>query len=206
LPDFEPFLAYHAFSLNYNHVFNSWIDISVVGSRYQIPDELSDTLFKSFFFGEFTFGLDWRLLYSKFSVSELFSETNRTYFLFRNSRYFQTPYFLNDKAYISFDPYVNLLFGSLTKTVTSDGTSIGISSPFNTYGKEKNSSGTSTSTSLTTTFFGLMEVDLGLPVGINFKRFTIEAEPGYILPMFSDPEIPSPEGFVFLINCYLKIF
>jgi len=206
LPDFEPFLAYNTFSLNYNHVFNSWFDISVVGSRYQIANVLSDTLFSSFFFGEFTLGVDWKVLYSKLSVGGLFSETSRAYFTMRNSRYFQTPYFFNDKAYISFDPYVNLLFGSLTKTVTSEGTSIGISSPFNTGGKGKNSSGTSSSTLQTTNFLGLMEVDLGLPVGINFNRLTIEAEPGYILPMFSDADIPSPKGFVFLINCSIKIF
>jgi len=213
LTEFEPFLAYNTFAVNYNHVFNSWFDISTGISRYQIAPELSDTLFNSFFYGDLTLGIDWKIIYSKLSVGGLFSESSGFYFQMRNSRYFQTPDLFNGKLCISFDPYLNLLFGSLTQTVTADGTTIGVSSPYKPSGSTTGSgsgsgSGGSTgsATSTTSTFFGLMEVDLGMPIGFNIGKFTVEAEPGYVLPMFTDPVAPSPKGFVFLLNCYIKIF
>jgi hypothetical protein len=208
LSAFDPLLAYHTFSLNYSHVFNSWFDISTGLSRFQVTSELTDTLFNSFFYGDITLGIDWRILYSKLSVAGILSETSSAYFQLRNSRYFQTPEFFNKKAYISFDPYASLLFGSLTETTTSEGTTIGISSPINSQGSGKNSSGGSggTSSSVTSTFFGLMELDLGLPIGFNIGKITIEAEPGYVIPMFTIPDMPDPEGFVFMLSCSFKIF
>jgi hypothetical protein len=220
LSAFEPFLAYHTFSINYSHVFNSWFDISLDASRYQVANELADTLFNSFFYGDITLGVDWKLLYSKLSVIGLLSETSATYFQIRNSRYFQTPEFFNKKAYISFDPYASLLFGSLTQTTTSDGTTTGISSPFHTSGSASTSAGGSggsggfggsgssgtTSTTKTSIIFGLMEIDFGLPVGFNTGKLTIEAEPGYVLPMHEILGMPSSEGFVFTLTCSFKIF
>ena len=217
LPAFEPFLAYHTVSLNYSHVFNSWVDISLGASRYQVTGELSDTLFNSFFQGDLTLGIDWKLIYSKLSVGGLISETGRAYFQMRNSRYFQTPECFNGKAYISFDPYASLLFGSLTQTTTSEGTTTGISSPFHTPGSGSGStkgsgsggsggSGGTTSASKTSTIFGLIEIDFGLPVGFNLEKFTIEAEPGYILPMYEVTGMPSSKGFAFLLSCSFKIF
>ena len=214
---FKPFLAYHTISLNYNHVFNSWFDISLGASRYQIASVLADTLFNSFFYGDLTLGVDWKLIYSKLSVGGLLSETGSAYFQIRNSRYFQTPEFFNGKAYISFDPYASLLFGSLTQTTTSEGTTTGISSPFHTPGAGSGLSGGSgsgsgsgsggtTSTSKTSTIFGLMEIDFGLPIGLNMGKLTIEAEPGYILPMYEVTGMPSPKGFALLLSCSFKIF
>jgi hypothetical protein len=198
LSAFKPFLGYHTISLNYCHVFNSWFDISIGASRYQIAKDLADTLFNSFFYGNLNLGIDWKLLYSKLSVMELFSETSSTYFQIKNSRYFQTPGFFNNKAYISFDPYASFLFGPLTRTTTAEGTSTGISSPFHTGG--------STLTSETTTIFGLMEISFGLPVGFNFGKLTVEAEPGYILPMYKIIGVSGPKGFTFLLNFSFKIF
>jgi hypothetical protein len=217
LPAFDPFLAYHTISLNYSHVFNSWFDVSLGASRYQVAGQLSDTLFNSFFNGDLTLGIDWKLIYSKLSVGGLFSETASVYFQMRNSRYFQTPEFFKGKAYISFDPYVNLLFGSLTQTTTSEGTTTGISSPFHTAGSGSGLSGGSgtggaggsggtSSTTKISTIFGLMEVDFGLPVGLNIGKLAIEAEPGYILPMYEVTGMPSPKGFVFMLNCSFKLF
>jgi len=212
LSAFDPFLAYHTFSANYCHVFNSWFDISTGISRYQVSGDLTDTLFNSFLYGDFTLGIDWKLLYSKLSVGVLFAETTNAYFQMRNSRYFQTPDFFNGKAFISFDPYASLLFGSLTETITSEGTTIGITSPIHTSGSGKTttggagSSGGSSSTTKTSTFFGLMEVDLGLPVGFNIGKLTVEAEPGYVVPIYTVADLPSPKGFVFMLTCSFKIF
>ena len=51
-----------------------------------------------------------------------------------------------------------------------------------------------------------MEVDLGLPVGLNVGKLTIEAEPGYVIPIYTVTGLPSPKGFVFLLSCSFKIF
>ena len=51
-----------------------------------------------------------------------------------------------------------------------------------------------------------MEIDFGLPVGFNIGKLTIEAEPGYILPMYEVTGMPSPKGFAFLLSCSFKIF
>lgn len=93
-----------------------------------------------------------------------------------------------------------MLFGSLTRTKTSDGTVIGVSRPIGSGRSDRNSSQS------TTTFFGLMEIDMGVPVAFNMNRITLEAEPGYILSLYSDTELFNPEGFVLMINCYLRIF
>jgi hypothetical protein len=223
LPGFSPFMAFHTFSLNYSHGFTDWLDVSLTGSRYQIAGNLSDTLFKSFFYGDFTLGLDWRILYSKISVNRLISETNSTFFQLRNSRYIQASAFPGKEAYIYFDPYINLLAGSLTRIKSDEGTSVGISSSLGSFGQGPSGmapvnvprpgpgtapgTGTGTNTSIVTSvFFGLMEISMGLPVGINLGRLTLEAEPGYVIPMYDDPSIPSPKGFTFLFNCYIQIF
>jgi hypothetical protein len=206
LAAFNPFLAFHTFSLSYSHVFNSWLDISTSVSRYQVTGELTDSLFNNFFYGDITIGFDWKLIYSKLSVGRIFSETSSNYYQLRNSRYFQTPEFFGDKANISFDPYATLLFGTLTQITTSDGTTTGISSPFHTSGSGKNSSGTTSTTTKTSTIFGLMEVDLGLPISFNADLFTIVAEPGYVIPMYSDTELQSSKGFVVLFSCFFRIF
>ncbi len=200
LSAFDPFLAFHALSLSYSHVVNSWFDYSAGISRYQVAPSLTDTLFSSFLYGNITLGFDWKILYSKVSLGGVLSEGTSGYLQLANSRYFETPHFIDDKAYFSFDPYINMLFGSLTRTKTSDGTVIGVSRPMGSGRSDSNSSQS------TTTFFGLMEIDMGVPVSFNMKRVTLEAEPGYILSLYSDTELFNPEGFVLLINCYVKIF
>jgi hypothetical protein len=202
LANYNPFMAFFAGTINYAHVFNSWFDMSASFSRYQVASSLTDTLFNSFFYGDMTLGLDWKVLYSKITVGALFSEENRMYFQLKNSRYFQTPEFTKKKLNFSFDPYFNLLFGSLTKMETTTGTVVITSPPFRKHGTENQS----TATTKYSTTFGLMEADFGLPVSFNTNRFTIEAEPGYVLPVYKDPDYPGLKGFVFSLSCYFKIF
>lgn len=203
LPGNNPFLAFHIASLNYNHVFNSWFDISSGLYRYQVAPSLTNTLFSNFVYGEVTVGFDWRLLYSKISAGGLFSEENQAYFQFRNSRYFKTPDFFNDKVNISFDPYINLLFGSLIEAKTSTETSVIISTPSRKWRMYRYNTSTTTSYSRK---FGLMEADFGLPVALNADRMTIEAEVSYLLPMHDDPDFPGSKGFIFMLTGFFRIF
>jgi hypothetical protein len=202
LGNYTPFMAFYAGTINYTHVFNSWFDISAGFSRYQVANSLADTLFSSFFYGDLTLGIDWKILYSKISIGGLFSEENRMFYQFRNSRYFQTPEFTKKDLYFSFDPYFNLLFGSLTTMETTSGTVVTLTPPFRKHGSE----GQTTNTTKYSTKFGLMEADFGVPVSFNADRFTIEAEPGYIFPVYEDPDYPGLKGFVFSLSCYFKIF
>jgi len=91
LTAFDPLLAFSTFSLSYNHDFNSWIDISLSVSRYQVNSGLTDTLFNNFFYGNLALGLDWKILYTNLSVGGIFSESSNAYFQLKNSRYFETP-------------------------------------------------------------------------------------------------------------------
>lgn len=200
LSTFDPLLAFHAFSFSYSHPVNSWFDYSIGVSRYQVAQSLTDTLFNSFLYGNLTLGFDWKILYTKVSLGGVLSDEASGYLQVTNSRYFETPDFIDGKAYFSFDPYINILLGSLTRTKTSEGTVIGVSRPFGSGKSDKNS------TQATTTFFGLMEIDAGIPLAFNLERLTLEAEPGYIIPLYSETELFNPEGFVFMINCFVKIF
>jgi hypothetical protein len=201
---FNPFFAFYIGAINYSHVFNPWFDIAAGAYRYQVFLSLTDTLFSSFTYGELTLGFDWKLLYSKLSAGGLFSEEDQTYFQFRNSRYFQTPEFYKGKANISFDPYVNLLFGTLIEVETPTETSIVASSPGRKW-KKNTPQGTTTNTSYTKKF-GIMEIDFGLPVALNTDFMTIEADVNYILPLYNNQVFQSPKGFVFMLSGFFRIF
>ena len=201
LASFDQFLAFSTFALTYSQTFNSWFDLSAGISRYQVNSELADTLFSNFFYGDITLGFDWKILYTKISSGGVFAESSGFYLQVRNSRYFETPGFLNEKAYISFDPYINTLFGTLTETVTSDGTTIGITKPYS----PKKTSGRNSTGSTVREFFSLMEVDFGVPVSFNMGRITLELDPGYILPLYSDTDPLNPKGLSVLLSCYVKI-
>ncbi len=220
LSNVDPFLAFYLGSINYNHVFNSWFDISTGVYRYEVAPALADTLFSSFTYGDFTLGIDWRLIYTRLSAGVLLSEDNLSYFQIRNSRYFQTPEFLKKKVNISFDPYINLLLGSLYKSETTTETFIttSLTTPMwrgaiqgnsNTT-KTSNTSAvpvtTSTSNTAFARSFGLMEVDFGLPVALNSDRFTIEVEASYVLPLYNDSFFPGPRGFVTMFSGIFRIF
>jgi hypothetical protein len=204
LSGLDPYLTFYIGALTYSHTFNSWFDIAAGVYRYQIPASISDTLFSNFTYSDLTLGVDWKLLYSKLSFGGLISEENQFYFQLRNSRYFKTPEFFRGKANVSFDPYVNLLFGSLFELKTTTETRVIASSPGRKWKKNTNQ-GIPANTSYSKKI-GLMEVDFGIPVSLNTNRMTIEAEVSYTLPAYSNPAYPVPEGFVFLLSAFFRIF
>jgi len=183
-------------------VFNSWFDISAGLYRYQVPASLTDTLFSSFTYADLTLGFDWRLIYSKISAGGLFAGETQAYFQLRNSRYFKTPDFFKGRANISFDPYVDLLFGTLIESTTSTERMVMIPTPSRQWGRFWHS----TSTTSYSKKQGLMEVDFGLPVAFNTDHMTIEAEPGYLLPVHADPDYPGSKGFIFQLSVFFRIF
>ena len=120
----DPFIAYSGFSITYSHNFNSWLDISAGLYRYQFSKGFADTLFSSFNYADASLGIDWRLLYTKISAGKILNESDQKFLQVKNSHFFQTPSFFRKKANISFDPYVNLLFGTLYEETITTGTTV----------------------------------------------------------------------------------
>ena len=202
LSSISPFLVFYSGTLNYSHVFNSWFDISASFSRYQVTSSLQDDLFNSFYYSDLTTGFDWQILYTKITGGILFSEEKNGYLQIRNSRYFQSCEFTKNKFYFSFDPYITILLGTITKIETTEGIVIKVSPPYKKGGKY----GQSDPVTKISRSFGFMEADIGLPLSFNAGKFTFEAEPGYILAGINDPEYTGPEGFYFTLSAYFRIF
>lgn len=197
-----PFVTFTTGSINYYHTFNSWFDLSGGVSGYLVAPSLTDTLFNNFVYGYLTLGFDWKILYTRLSAGGLIYDGVKPYLQVRNSRFFKTPEFLKKKLYFSFDPYVNLLFGLLTKYETTTGTTVSISPPYRKGGKN----GQTASITKSKTFFSIMEGDLGVPIAFNSDRFTIEAEPGYVFPMYDNTDFSGQRGFIFMLSAYFRIF
>jgi hypothetical protein len=228
LPDF------YSYSLNYVNGLNKWLDMSLALSSVHFNSNLSDTLLHNFIYTNITAGINWKFLYANISCSGVFSEKSRYYYQVKTSGYFQTPGFFKDKAYLSFNPYVNLLLGSylkesrsyITATFTTYDT-LTVSSSYTPPAIKENTSGQSSSesdpisvspvtvTPVTTNSgtelksyskaFGLMEINLGLPVAINFKKAEFEIEAGYVVPCHSSTFLPAPKGFIFRMSMFFRI-
>jgi len=54
--------------------------------------------------------------------------------------------------------------------------------------------------------FGIMEIEVGLPVSFNLKLISLEADISYIIPTYTDAAYPAPKGFVLMFSAYFKIF
>ncbi len=202
LPEMSPFLAFNTATISYNHVFNTWFDIAAAISYYNVAPSLTDSLFNSFIYGNITAGFDWRILYTKISAGGLFSEDNSAFIQIRNSRYFQTPDFSSKKLYFSFDPYINVICGSLTTALTVGGSTLKLSPPYRNGGKTGNlPAGTRLETK-----FSFLEADFGLPVALNSDRFILEAEAGYVIPLYKDADADGLKGFLFTLSFYFRIF
>ncbi len=197
-----PYLAFYNLALNYSHAFNSWFDISAQIAGYKTAYSLKDSLFADFALMNLTTGFDWKLIYTRISLSQVFPKENGFYLQISNSRYFETPAFFKGKALISFDPDIDILFGNLIRVETVDGTKkIGKTHAFGQVNRKP-----SLSTETNSVSFGLMDFEFSLPVTFSYGKLSIEAEPAYLLPAYSDPYYPETEGFTFYMNLIFKIF
>ncbi len=202
LTEFDPFVAFYTASVNYTHVFNSWFDMSAGIYRYNVASSLADTLFGSFTYADLTLGFDWKILYTKISGGGLIADETTAYFQIRNSRYFETRAFSRDRFNFSFDPYANLLLGTLTTVETAQGSGTPATRPFRRWNTDGQGGGITTYSRK----LGVLELDLGLPVAFNSDRMTIEAEAGYIIPFNYESGYQIPKGFVFLLSAFVRIF
>jgi hypothetical protein len=199
---FRPFAALYTGSLTYNHTFNTWFDVSAGLYGYHVAPTLTDTLFSDFAYSDITVGVDWRVLYSKITAGGILVSGSHPYFQIRNSRYFQTSDILGGKATLSFDPYVNMILGT---TVTSESSS-GTETIASTFPPRKTGGGGSQINpgTIYTNSFGIMELDFGLPISLNFDQFSIEVEGGYILPIGTYTG-SSARGFLLMISGFITL-
>jgi hypothetical protein len=198
----SPYIAFCTLSASYNQTVNSWFDYSASAAYFKTAESLQESLFQNFGLFNFTAGFDWRLLYTKLSLSGVLSETNSGYIQIRNSRYFQTGHFFREKAFLSFDPSFSFLFGQLVDIETTTATSkFGNAPPFGQLRKKPDNTTTKYSYS-----FGMIDTEFSLPVTLNFAKFSIEAEALYILPVHSIQEYTSPDHFSFNVTAFVKIF
>ncbi len=198
-----PFIAYYSASADYKHTFNSWFDISAEVSGYSAAASLEQTLFSPFIFANFTAGFDWRLLYTRISGGALFSEKNTGFLQVSNSRYFQTPEFLKGRSFVSFNPGINVLFGEIYTVITQTGdTRFRYDPPFMKVKRYPTPLENTISSK-----FGAMDFQFSLPVTFSYDKFSLEAEPCYILPAYkksSNTQIP--RGFTFYLSASFRFF
>ncbi|MCX6335239.1 MAG: hypothetical protein NT092_13235 [Bacteroidia bacterium] len=195
------FPSFYCLSSSYGHSVNKWFDISSSLAGYKTREALRDTLFSDFGYVNFITGFDWKILYTRISLSGVISEDLKGYIQIINSRYFKTGAFLNGDSYVSFNPEFSILAGEIIEIVTQTGTKkYGLSPPFRHY--KKNSTVTTESY---TSKFGVIDFEFSVPVDFNYKSFSIELEPGFVLPAYKNPEYPAPDGFSVYISIYLRI-
>ena len=120
----KPAPAFYSAALTFNQDIFKWLDISAGMYRYMVKPELTDTLFGSFNYADVTMGIDWKLLYTEVSYGAFIMAEPPAYLQVKNSRYFETPGFFRKKATVSFQPYVNLLLGTLGTTQIFEGSEI----------------------------------------------------------------------------------
>lgn len=192
----SPIIPLYCESLSYSHEVNSWFDYAVSLSGYQADKVWADTIFDNFFYGDITIGFDWKILYTKLSIGGLHADDNNIFFQICNSRYFETNLFDKGKLSISFDPYVNTILGMFTSVEPTSKSAEAANVLYNLKVKKTN----------TSSRFGLLELDIGLPFAINSDRATLEVEPGYIISINSDDDMPETKGFSLFISAYFKIF
>ncbi len=205
ISNFTPFTAFYSLGLNFSHAFNSWFDISSGVSRYNVAESLRDTLFSNFTYADATLGFDWRILYSKVSVGGLFAGGGQLYLQTRHSRYFETPSFARDKAFFSFDPYVNVLFGNMVSIETTGGVIETTVSPGYRPWRRQDQ-GTITPGTRYSETFGVMEIDFGVPIAFSYDFLTLEIEPGYVIPLYSETGTSGTKGFLLMASIFFRIF
>jgi len=202
IKEMSPYIAFYNLAINYSHTFNSWFDISSDIAGYKAAEPLQDSLFSDFAYMNLTTGFDWKLLYTRISFSGIISEENGFFLQVSNSRYFETPEFFKGKAFIYFNPDIDILFGNLISVEKASGSNKYSNAPPFSHARKKPVN----SADIVTEKFGLMDFQFSIPVTFSYGRFSLEAEASYLLPVYSESYYPDQKGFTFYLNALVKIF
>lgn len=194
LPGIQPAVAFYDFSLGISHTFNSWFDASLTLSRYNTAEQLKETFFDNSNYFSVAAGVDWLLLYSNVAYSTMLSSDSRHYLKIANSHYFQISQLWDGNGQLWIDPSFNFILSNYDegKTALVKGNKPpqgGGGVPVVEYSK----------------VFGLSELELSLPMALDFKNTTLEVNPYYSFVVKKDAIFPSSSGFCLLVNLYIKL-
>lgn len=187
-----PAIAFYDLAVGYRRYFNSWLDAGASLSAYFTNPSIQDVYFGNFAYLTVTGGFDWRILYSRLVYSALLDDSGSHYLQVKNSHYFSSSDFWKDKAYMDFNPTLNFVFGDRYKLITTGVQPHPGDSPADILNFESS--------------FGLMDMEISIPIAFNTANFSIEAEPLYYIPIHKDPDFPAENGFFFFVNMYFRIF
>ncbi len=190
----KPSIAFYDVAVGYRRYYNSWLDAGASLSAYFTNPSIQDAYFGNFAYLTLTGGLDWRILYSRLVYSALLDDSGSHYLQLKNSHYFSTNDFWEGTAYMDFNPTLNFVYGDRYKLVTTTG------------GDQTNPGGDSESIQSFDSIFGLMDLEISVPIAFNHTHFSIEAEPLYYIPIHKDPDFPAENGLFFFVNLYFRIF
>ncbi|WP_026473495.1 hypothetical protein [Alkaliflexus imshenetskii] len=195
-----PAIAFYDFSAGYRHIFNNTFDAGASLSAYFTSEKLHEHYFGNFAYLSVSGGVDWYWVYTRAIYSTILDSKGGHYLQLKNSHYFATRDFMNKKAYVSFNPTVNFVFGDRYKlhTYTTGGNSGTL--PGNMPVTQPQTETTYKSS------FGLMDLEFSIPVALNYGAATLEVEPLYFRPIHKDPDFPSKSSFLLYANLYFRIF
>ncbi|TCO07053.1 hypothetical protein EV194_11052 [Natronoflexus pectinivorans] len=191
----SPAVTFYDMAIGYRHVFNSWFDVRASLANYFTAKSAQEEYFGNFSYLSVSTGFDWRILYTRTIYSTILNRSGGSYFQIKNSHYFSTPDFFDGKAFVDFNPAFNFVFGDRYKLYTSTTRTVipGVGNLEQTIEEIDTS-------------FGLMDLELSVPISFNYGNVTFEAEPLYYYPFHKDPDFPSQKGFFFFVNLYFRIF
>lgn len=199
LPGYKPALPFYDLAAGFQHNLNDRLDLNTSLSHHQVNTQNSDTLFNSFTYAILGMGYDFDLFYSRLSVGRILGTNSQTYLSWKSSRYMRSPDFFSDRSYLTANPAINFYFGDRYKIQSHTTSGPPIVRPGMGPG------GGGNETQAYDSSFGLMDLELSVPLGWHFQNFSLEAEPVYLIPIHNDPDFPSSKGFTLYISAYIRL-
>ena len=195
LPGIQPSVAFYDFSLGIAHTFNSYFDAALTLSRYCTANQLKETFFDNANYISASAGLDWRLIYTNVSYSAMLASESQHYLRIANSHYLPIKQLKKGKGQFWIDPSVNFILSSYYSESSSDENGNGNG---NKPSKEEE-------TIQYDQLFGLTELEISLPMALDFGKATLEVNPYYSVEIKKDALYPASSGFCLYINLYIKL-
>lgn len=193
LPGIQPSVAFYDFSLGIAHTFNSYFDAALTLSRYCTANQLKETFFDNANYILASAGLDWRLIYTNVSYSAMLASESQHYLRIANSHYLPIKQLKKGRGQFWIDPSVNFILSSYYSESSSDGNGNG------------NKPSQEEETVQYDQLFGLTELEISLPMAVDFGKATLEVNPYYSVEIKKDALYPASSGFCLYINLYIKL-
>lgn len=193
LPGIQPSVAFYDFSLGIAYTFNSYFDAALTLSRYCTANQLKETFFDNANYISASAGLDWRLIYTNVSYSAMLASESQHYLRIANSHYLPIKQLKKGRGQFWIDPSVNFILSSYYSESSSDGNGNG------------NKPSQEEETIQYDQLFGLTELEISLPMAVDFGKATLEVNPYYSVEIKKDALYPASSGFCLYINLYIKL-